>query len=709
MLRYCLTIFLGAFLLFQVQPIAAKLLLPRYGGVAAVWLTSMLFFQLVLLLGYLYVHLLRRATSPRGSWLVHSLVTGLGCVTLPIGLRTAWVGSADAAFGGSEIAGPVIGQLAALVGAVFFAVSATGPLVQYWQALSHPQRSPFRLYALSNFGSLAGLLTYPLLVEPNLGVSAQRWGWSGGYLVYGLLVVASGWQVRQLRSQPAEWRVAGSASRPGWARVSWWLLLTAIASAMLMAATNLLCQEVASFPFLWVLPLTGYLLTFMICFERPAWYRRKLAVSLLLLSGLLSLVLFHLGTVASLVWHMVGFTLVSFSTAFVCHGELERAKPVAEHLTFYFLMVSLGGLIGSGAIVLLMPHCLVRFFEFQGTLLLATGIGALATVVGLCRQQGRFGWEAGGWLFAGLFLGWMCVASVLIAQAADKTEGIVERRRSEYGLVAVSDNGAYREMINGQTRHGRQFLEEPRRSQPIDYYDVTSGVGIALQYLQERDNGAEAEAKRPVRVGVIGLGGGVLATWLRPGDAMRFYEVNPQVVDLAQRWFGYLSDAAGQTSVVVGDARVELERELQTGSQQFDLLIVDAFSSDSIPAHLLTRECQRLYWEHLRSDGVLAIHISNRYLDLRPVLLDCGGVDGVWPLLFERLRTGPEVQECTWVLLSRDESLAQDQRVKAAQTAWPAGKALVWTDDFNSVWPLIDWNFWVDWASLRGEQRGRAK
>jgi len=704
MLRYCLTIFLGAFLLFQVQPIAARLLLPKYGGVAAVWLTSMLFFQLVLLLGYLYVHLLRRLTGPRGAWLAQSLVIGLGCLTLPIGIRAvSWEVE------GSEIAGPVIVQLAGMVGLVFFAVSATGPLIQSWQALSHPHRSPFRLYALSNLGSLAGLLAYPLVVEPTWGVEHQRWAWSVGYVVYGLLLLSSGWQVRGMKAYPLEWHVAGAGSRPTWPHVCWWLLLTAIASAMLMSATNLLCQEVASFPFLWVLPLTAYLLTFMICFERPAWYQRRLAVSLLLGSGLLSLVLFHLGTVASLVWHMVGFTLVSFATAFVCHGELERAKPSAEHLTFYFLMVSLGGLLGSAVVVLLLPHWLVRFFEFQGTLLLATGIGVLATVVGLCRQQGRFGWQAGGWLFAGLFLGWMCVASVLITQAADKTEGIVERRRSEYGLVAVSDNGVYREMINGQTRHGRQFLSGPKRTTPIDYYDSTSGVGIAMQFLQSRAEGEGDSAQRPLRIGVIGLGGGVLATWLRAGDMMRFYEVNPQVVELAESWFGYLAESPGETAVVTGDARVELERELRSGSQQFDLLIVDAFSSDSIPAHLLTRECQRLYWEQLRPDGVLAVHISNRYLDLRPVLLDCGGVVGVKPLLFERRRTGPDVQECSWVLLSKNESLLADPRVREHQTQWPGGTPLVWTDDFNSVWPLIDWKFWVDWTSLQGEKRGRGK
>lgn len=704
MLRYSLTIFLGAFLLFQVQPIAAKLLLPRYGGVAAVWLTSMLFFQLVLLLGYLYAHLLRRMSNPRGTWLVQTALAGIGCATLPIGLRAL---GDDASTG--VIAWPVIVQLTAMVGLVFFAVSATGPLVQYWQALSHPERSPFRLYALSNFGSLAGLLTYPLLIEPRAGVDWQRWAWSLGYGAYVLLVATSGWQVRGLKAHPEEWGGAESSDRPSWRRVGWWLLLTAIASAMLMAATNLLCQEVASFPFLWVLPLTAYLLTFMICFERPLWYRRRLAVSLLLASGLMTLILFHLGTMVSLVWHMLGFTLVSFATALVCHGELERSKPAPQHLTFYFLMVSLGGLLGSAAVVLGMPQLLQRFFEFQGALLLATAVGTLATVVGLCRQQGRFGWQAGAWLFAGLFLALICVSSVLIARGADRSGGIVERKRSEYGLVAVAEKSNYREMINGQTRHGRQFLAEDKRDQPLDYYDATSGVGLAIQFLQRERGLNPAGGTRPLKIGVIGLGGGVLATWLRPGDAMRFYEVNPQVVDLAGRWFAYLAEARGETSVVVGDARVELERELRTGSQQFDLLVVDAFCSDSIPAHLLTRECQRLYWEHLQPEGILAVHISNRYLDLRPVLLDCGGMEGVSPYLFVRQRTGPDVQECTWVLLSRSASLAGDVEVRQQTTAWPTVRPVVWTDDFNSVWPLIDWNFWVDWGGLSSETRTRNK
>jgi hypothetical protein len=355
-----------------------------------------------------------------------------------------------------------------------------------------------------------------------------------------------------------------------------------------------------------------------------------------------------------------------------------------------------------------MPQLLTRYFEFQGTLFLGSLIGAGAVVYALVKRDERFGWQAGGWLFAGLFVALMCLSSVLISQTSDQNDGIVARNRSEYGLVAVADNGKFREMINGQTRHGRQFLDPELRSKPIDYYDLTSGVGLAFQYLQERVSAGES-GSRPLKTGVIGLGGGVLATWLRPGDEMRFYEVNPQVVDLANQWFGYLAEAKGKTSVAVGDARVQLRRELFEGSQQFDLLVVDAFSSDSIPAHLLTRECHQLYWEHLKPDGILAIHISNRYLDLRPVLLDCGGVEEVKPYLFERRRTGPDVQECVWVLLTRDGGLESDHRVAAVRSTWPAGEKLVWTDNFNSVWPLIDWSFWVDWSSLRPDQRTRSK
>jgi hypothetical protein len=335
-------------------------------------------------------------------------------------------------------------------------------------------------------------------------------------------------------------------------------------------------------------------------------------------------------------------------------------------------------------------------------------IGAAAVVYGLVKRDARFGWQAGGWLFAGLFVALMCFSSILISQTSDKNDGIVFRNRSEYGLVAVADNGKFREMINGQTRHGRQFLAAERRAEPIDYYDLTSGVGVAFQFLQDR-NSKLATGSQALKTGVIGLGGGVLATWLRQGDEMRFYEVNPQVVDLANKWFGYLAEAKGKTSVAVGDARVQLRLELAEASQQYDLLVVDAFSSDSIPSHLLTRECHELYWKHLKPDGILAIHISNRYLDLRPVLLDCGGVAGVKPYLFERRRTGPDVQECVWVLLTRDAGLESDKRVVAVRTAWPAGERLVWTDNFNSVWPLIDWRFWVDWSSLRPDQRTRGK
>lgn len=696
MVRYGLTIFLGAFLLFQIQPLAAKLLLPEFGGVAAVWTTAMVFFQLVLLGGYAFVHGLQRIGGPRTVYAVQVGLLCLAAATLPIS-TSGWAPPWESNF----LAWPVATRLASQVGAVFFVIATTGPLVQLWQAQTHPARSPFRLYALSNFGSLLGLVSYPLWVEPLLGLHRQTWLWSLGYVVYAILMIASGWQtVSQGRWQIVEAKNAPAARVPS-AQISVWLLLTALASAILMATTNLLCQEVASFPFLWVLPLTVYLLTWMICFERPEWYRRRPCVLVLYVSGLGCLILFHLGTSAALIWHVWAFPTFCFAAGMICHGELERRKPARQNLTLFFLVVSLGGLLGSVLVVLVMPQVFTRFFEFHFLLILVLFLAMLATGRGLARRHGSFGWQAGGWIFSGLFVVLIAGSSLWYSIAADQRNGILARRRSEYGLVAVSDNQVFREMINGQTRHGRQFHDTRKAHQPIDYYDPQTGVGIAFEYLHQK---SQPDGK--LKTGVIGLGGGVLATWLRPGDSMRFYEINPQVVELARTYFTYLDDAAGVTEIVIGDARIELERELRQGSQQFDLLIVDAFTSDSIPVHLLTREGLAVYWQHLQADGVLALHVSNRYLNLLPVAWDAGQSAGVNALLFERRSQNPDVQECTWVLLTRRTDEDFQPMVAARATPWPALTPVVWTDDLNSVGPLIDWSFWVDWSTLRDERAG---
>jgi hypothetical protein len=300
----------------------------------------------------------------------------------------------------------------------------------------------------------------------------------------------------------------------------------------------------------------------------------------------------------------------------------------------------------------------------------------------------------------------------VLAISADERNGIIFRGRSEYGLLAVSDNESFREMINGRTYHGRQFHDELRRMQPNDYYDRTSGVGIAMQALREiRSNLGVQSFRRPVRIGVIGLGGGVLATWAEKGDEIRFYEVNPQVVELAHTYFTYLKDSPGKTSVVVGDARVQLEQELATsGANNFDILIVDAFNSDSIPVHLLTRECLQLYWKHLKADGILAIHISNRYLDLLPIIVDCREQLGMPVMLFDRRSADGSEVECTWVVLSRNGNFFLNNLVNERMSVWPDDiEPIVWTDDFNSVWQLIDWSIWIDWRRIEPGQRGMVK
>ncbi len=687
MIRFGLAVFVSAWLVFTVQPLMGRLMLPAFGGLALVWTTSVMTFQALLLLGYAWAHLLRCGFSPRVGALVHLGLVGAAAFALPLSMESPPTLAADAG-----LSWQVAWLLVGAAGPVFVLLSATGPLLQAWHALDG-SGNPYRLYALSNIGSLVGLLGYPLVLENWLGLGTQNRVWSVGYLLFAVLIA---WSARPVFAR-REWKVAGHNEKPvgpeeagrrqpaGITTAFAWLVLTAVPSALMLAVSTVLSQEVASFPFLWVLPLAAYLVSWIVAFDRPGWYCRPLVFGGLLLCAGAGLILWHVGTNWPLAIHMLGLPALTFFGGWVCHAELEQIKPPAEKLTEFWLVSSLGGLLGSVVTVILAPLLLTGFFEFHLAVAVTLSIG----FAGLVRNlDGRNTWRLGGWTIAVLAALSVYGASFFQSSRLAAGEGRKAAVRGPYGVVAVVQRSGVRFIVNGQTIHGRQYLDAQREHVPLDYYAADRGVGRVIDAARLRAAG------KPVRLGVIGLGGGVLAGWARPGDRVRFYELSPDVVGVAERWFTWLEHARFlgtlEEPIVVGDARVSLAAEIEGGKPgQFDVLVVDAFTSDSIPVHLLTRECMALYQQHLAPGGVVAIHISNRSLDLQRILRDCGADLGWATKLYINSTTD---FASSWVVAG-PRALIADERLFPGSTPWPTDlRTVPWTDDYNCVMWLIEWN-----------------
>lgn len=703
-----LAVGLSAALLFQLQPMFAKIILPQFGGVAAVWTTSLLAFQGLLLCGYAYVHFLRCGLSFRIAWTLHSLAMLLVCLVLP-GLNLSFPADEEH----SQLGLKVLQTLVVNVGVPFVLLSATSPMWQWRQSLAKAQQSPYWLFSSSNFGSLIGLLSYPLVVEPWLGLSSQVWLWSVGFI---LLSVLFGWETLRL------WFGAGTEMSP-WAneeparhsenrptvgsslgrrrQIDWcrWIFLSTGGCLVLMSTSSLLTQEVAAFPFLWVVPLAIYLISLIVVFGRPGWYRPFAMSWGFGVAAIGGLILFHLGTNVSMPIQVIGLGSLCFFGTMICHGEMERCKPEASRLTEYYFATACGGLLGGILSVLVAPRLFVGFFEFHGAILwvLATIMGFI--VVPAIFRQRQLGWAQGMGSMAILFVVFMVAQSWIVGSELGTSQKMIFRGRSEYGTVAVYENEEFREIISGQTGHGRQYLAADQLYKPHDYYSPESGLGVAIQHLRSLRN-AEAQkptaagntASAPLKWGIVGLGSGCLTTWSSPGDTQRYYELNPQMVDLANRFFSFLNRDSVDASVVVGDGRLLLQQELQNaGSQHFDLLVVDAFTSDSIPMHLLTQECLSLYDAHLaKGASMLAIHITNRFVDLSPVLANTE----IPAVMIERPRDSKTGIGSRWVLLSRHEPLITALRGEPGATELSKSHRR-WTDDFSSVFFLVDWSFWI--------------
>ncbi len=591
-LPYAATIFLSSFLLFLVQPIIAKQILPWFGGSAAVWTTCLVFFQAVLLAGYGYADLTTRLGLRRQALLhVGLLVVSLSFI--PILASTGWKPQGD-----EEPVGRILLLLAATIGLPYFLLSTTTPLLQAWYWQRFRVAVPYRLFALSNFASLLALIGFPVLFEPYFTLPQLGWGWSALYAALIVLCGTTAWRsMRAIVALPAAGEGAAKAAAPLSGGVQFaWMGLAALASVMLLAVSNHVTQNISSVPFLWVLPLALYLLTFILAFDHPRWYLRA---PLLVLLGVLT---------PWMAWEISSLTLVvavplyftgMFVACMVCHGELARLKPDPRHLTRFYLMISVGGAVGAVLVAIAAPLLLPGYFEL-GIALVLLALLLPYRLAGLARIAGL--------AVAALTLG------LVVRGALEYTSDVRVMERDFYGVVRTRDRPEpvpYRAMYHGAIMHGGQLLGEAYRNTPADYFGPTSGYGRVFAALREM------EPKRARDIGVIGLGAGVIASYGRPGDTLVFYEISPRVVDIAKREFTFLKDTAAKTSLVMGDGRLSLEREAPKG---YDVLGIDAFSGDSIPMHLITREAMALYAKHIKPDGVIVFQATNRYVDLPPVI-----------------------------------------------------------------------------------------
>ena len=670
----------AAFLLFQVQPLLGKRLLPWFGGSPSTWTTCMLFFQLALVAGYALADgMIRGARGGVQRALAWLLPLG-ALAFLPLG-PSASERPADGAH-------PVLAILALLAqhaGVPYLALATTAPLLQHWYERS-TGRPPYRLYAWSNAGSLLGLLAYPFVLEPRLALDAQSRWWSWGFVAFAAAMVAAGVvsgrgeQITGRREGGKSEQNSNSAFPPSRLHVisspATWIALAAVPSALLLAVTNYITVDVAVVPFLWVLPLALYLITFVVAFAERSWVRRSwLLPAWVLCTGGLGVSLFLQGSAG--LAQQIGIPLAALTVCgMLCHGELARLRPEAARLSGFYLAISVGGALGGVFVAVLAPLLFRGFYELQ----LATVAASALLLAIIVREPAspRRTRELRS-CYVGLALGVPLLLATVWVQLHDRsrTGRVIEQRRSFHGVLRVTELPEVTMLSHGRIRHGMEFRDPARRGAPSTYYGPDSGIGRALRLHA---------AGRPREVGVVGLGVGTVAAYGQPGDRFAFYEISPDVADVARRRFGFLSRTRARVELAIGDGRLLLER---VPAQRFDLLVLDAFASDSVPAHLLTLEAFRGYLRVLRPDGVIAANVSNRHLAVERVVAGAA----------ERLGLALRVRQsdrdldrgftrARWALLARDprtlDALGNREDWHAL-----AGTPRLWTDDFSDLLSVV--------------------
>lgn len=722
---YTATIFLSAFLLFVVQPLAAKIMLPDFGGSSLVWNTSMVFFQALLLAGYLFTHLGVKRLGVRRHAILQLVVFAIALLFMPLGVEVEQFDSA--------VDSPIWAVLATLfwsVGIPYFALATTAPIIQKWfSKIKNPTSGdPYYLYAASNVGSLSGLLCYPFVVEPFWPVEQQQIGWSVSFALLVGLILTACW-VLFAATEASVSDETGAEETVDVDSISWkrrgiWVLYTFIPSSLMLGVTTYITTDIAAVPLLWIVPFVLYLTTYVLAFSRRDYlsleFSSKLVpavVAFLLITGLQKLAPVRTMPALFIAGHLFAF----FILAYVCHAEVAERRPVPQHLTEFYLWLSLGGVLGGIFNGIVAPVAFDTSVEYRAVVV-------LAAVVLPARYYLRFGWRelavddgdgrlvglagfalaaiaaaiamTGDWLiltsllFVGALLassweprsfGYACVVFgvVFLSNPSSPEKAVIERERSYYNELAVTETAGTRFLESGVTSHGGQVQGSEYAQTPLLYYVPDSPVERVIRGVSDRYEAPD--------IGVVGLGTGCLAAYLTPGQRMVFYEIDPAVVDMARHHFTFMEKSKGDVRVEIGDARKQLR---QQKGQRFRLLVLDAFSSDAIPTHLVTREAVELYTRRLRDPGVLLFHISNQYLDLRPVLGSIGrslGLD-VYVATFDPETRPYPARPSAWVLMAREGSKPFPGFEKSRWGEWRrVDPDAMWTDQYSDILDVFRW------------------
>lgn len=714
---YAFSVFLGAFLLFQVQPMIGKYVLPWFGGTPTVWSTVLLFFQVLLTGGYAYAYWLLGRLRNRSQGIVHLLLLGISLGLLLVTALT-WRSpiTPDASWRPLSNDLPIWGIiqiLAVSVGIPYLVLSSNSTLMQAWSNRDQQSQTPYRLYVLSNIGSLLALISYPIFFEPNLTLQTQAYLWSAGYVFFAIgsaYLALKTW--RRVQADDAKIIAdspPGEDQRPSIGIYILWIGLAACASTLLISVTSQITQEVAVIPFLWILPLTIYLLTFILAFSEGPWYSRRLYLIAYFVLAFVSVWMLVKYPPLDIITQVVIYLLLLFICCMICHTELFKLRPHPRFLPSFYLMIAVGGAVGGVFVTLLAPFLFsTGFWELQwGTI----ACGVLLTLViqierapqqlqqpkrqrrSKTRQPdapNRRKFKPIVLVSSGVLLLLIIFVGFIIQAISTDT---LLATRNFYGVLRVwelyADKPKLRayQLTHGKTVHGFQFADNILRVLPTTFYAETSGVGLAILNHPARPG--------KLRTGALGLGSGVIASYGESGDVIRFYEINPDVIRIAEGeggYFSFLKDSRADIRVIPGDARVSLERELaSTGSQNFDLLVLDAFSGDAIPLHLLTKEAFQIYLNHLKPDGIVAINVSNRYFRLDLEIYRLADAFNLGTALIEDKGDGVQSYDSVWMLLTRERAFLQQAAIatRTTQRSSIPASLPVWTDNFSNLLQIL--------------------
>ena len=689
MIYFSVTIFTSAFLLFMVQPIIAKQILPWFGGSSAVWTTCMVFFQMILLMGYWYADFVVRKLSKRTQAIFHSVVVVCSLFCLPIIASDAWKPAAD-----TEPSTRILLLLLATVGLPYLLLSTTGPLVQAWFARCYPQAKVYRLFALSNFASLLSLLAYPPLIEPHIDLHSQAWLWSGVYAVYALLIIVSAWHsnryevVGELSDSPA----APSdivTKAPTKQDYTLWLLLATLGSVLLLSFTNHITQNIASVPFLWIVPLVLYLVTFILVFDvgssrgKSGWYSRSVFIPLLF--ALLVITTYGMfdgfASTMNIYLALPLFCILLFVGCMFCHGELASLRPASQFITQFYLCLSIGGAAGGLMVGLIAPLIFNTFAELP---LALVSCGLLASFV-MWKTPSPAITPKFNSILIGCAIALTFSLSWLLWKEPQTSEETLLLHRDFYGTLRVSETDknmrpeSVRDLYHGVISHGWEHTYEPLRSKPVSYFGPSTGIAKTITFYQQEEPS--------IRIGILGLGIGILTAYGREADSFRIYELVPAVIDIAKKYFWYLSSSKSKIDYLVGDGRLSLERE---PSNQFHMLSVDAFSSDSIPMHLMTVEALQSYKKQIKKDGAIVYNVTNRLINLAPMVKLIAEQEEMEAILIANRPSEPDLYQTDFVVVTQNKQLIAE--LKKSQDYKPIEtlpKLKAWNDKYNNLFDVL--------------------